>query len=324
MGTTADNPENIRYLNKYIKPYFGLEDARRMRLDFAPFSADQTITVHDYQINDGKIMIEVTNKDCLTPQLVPLSKINKYSSDEDRFSNKGIRFEEEVVQTLNQVGSMNGSGAGCRSPEPDGHLIKEDGSIGTLEIKREWQSAKVGQFVLRYEGDQWQVTERSVAKAPHFTELFLSATSNGKPLLQVVNESVRKPEKNEKLTGFTIRSDHFHDMEPVRTYISDKGIDVLYIGNRGLFGETDFIPELQMPKGVCEITVRGKDKNSLTVEGIIKKIEKSEHQYDLTNIEEAKRLKGDLLGKSQKIDSNFRQTSKECQTRSFERRTSDM
>lgn len=301
LVASIGNPESWRYFNKYVKPNIETKSEMRMLKDHFPFQQNEFIRVHDYNVVDDKICVVATSDKCYMPTFIPQSKLNKYKSDEDKKQNKGISYEKEIVEALNEVQLMIGTGGGSNRNKPDCVITHASGITFNMEVKKN-HKAIIGQGVLKYGEDGWGMG--FVARAPRFAETISEAKKDGVPVLQILRDTVRKPEKNEIMRGVSIKSDPM-DIEPIIAYLKDKKIDILHLGGRGIYSINPSLKDFPQLKGTCRAEIRAKDENSLTIMGRIVEIEPSPVTFDFFNKENLLKIKERYFGyeKSSHADS---------------------
>tara|TARA_R110000868_G_scaffold25423_11_gene99271 strand:- start:18323 stop:19255 length:933 start_codon:yes stop_codon:yes gene_type:complete len=289
---SIENPESLRLLKKYIEPIIGIEDGARIRTSTQMFSKDSYVTINAWTIVDNKYCA-VVSSDNIDKEIIPISKISKYKSIEQRHVNKGVSYEQKIALNLNNAGLMQGQGAGCLDGW-DCSVQCANGTILGMEIKYT-SHCILGQGVLHCKSDGWQISDKFKARSPIFASSVERATIDGEPLLEYVKANVSKPYKNEIKRGVSIWSDDM-DFSPILGYLKDKNVDLLHIGKKGTYRVQETLPELPLPSGTCRIRVRGKHKNSLTALCVISNIIPSHSDWNMLSLEELENIKQRYLG----------------------------
>lgn len=289
--STVHNPESERLNSKYIVPNIGVPSGMRLRLDASPFKKDELVTAVGWTIDHSKYCVDIFNQRIPEPIRVPTSKIAKYLEDKVEF-NKGITFETKCAQNLIAGGIMQNPSAGC-SAKPDCPIFHANGDLINLELKLSTKCVPA-QAVLHW-GTMWDVSERAQRNFPLFTTCIREATSQGIPLLQAVNEAVKKPGKNEIMRGTNVYSDSL-SLEPMIRFMNDKGVDAVHFGDKGTFRISEKLARLPLPQGSCRLRVRGKHENTLTVQLVLDHVFESSIKFDLLSREGVESLKQEHLG----------------------------
>lgn len=301
----GSGPDALRHAKNYIEPYVGQEGTHTLKRSHGDLEAGSKVTVHGFEQHEGKYHAIVSGEGSSKKHSVPFSKIAKPKSGKE---NKGLAFESNVVNRLNQHGLMKGSGAGTTAGN-DFHLINKKHSTihkGKMSENitpvhhgetKENLKAAFGQASLKYHPEKgWHFDEKTKQRFPKYTSEIEKATTtvNGKKksLLQHINDSYGAPNP-EKKSSLNVYSDHT-DLKPMHSYLHDHHVDVLHVGTHGTFraGRSEKkdstgvgLPEAE---GEGRFRVRQKHPNSLTVQFNVKKLNKSninlENDKDLAHI----------------------------------------
>ena len=302
LTSTINNPETFRLFEKYVKPKIGVENGLKLRIDFLDFQKNQFVTAKDWKIEEDKICLDIENK------TVPLSKISKYTTEEEKKVNKGISLETLIFNSLTECSLTFGSHAKSGNG-PDVILKHSNNELSYLEIKKN-KNCSSGQISMHWNEEQgWHIPIKAKEKQPNFSEECENATVNGKKIIEVINQQVRPPiNKYEIMRGLNIhiRSD-LMNFSPIKSYIKDSKCDIIHIEGQGTFkGGSDKFNYLPEVKGTSEIRVRAKDPGTICIHSRIITIEKSSEHWDFFTkngkLHIAERLG---YGKSSEIYSNI-------------------
>lgn len=281
--STVHNPDSTRQFFRDIEPKIGIENAFTVVSNYKTLNAGDAVTAQSWTVQNDKYCVVLDNGVPL-----PISKLEK-----PLHSNKGLKFETTIANKARAAGILSGEPAGC-SESVDCSLLTFNGEEVKMEIK---DSARVvgGQTVLHFDNGHWIIPEKTREKYPTFAACVESATCEGTPLLQVVNERVKPFPKGERPEGVSINSDDM-DLTPSVLFLQSKGVDLLHIQGRGTYRISDLFPSLPVPTGYCRIRVRRKHRGTITAQVDFKHIEPSPVHFDFFSEDGMKNIKESYLG----------------------------
>lgn len=290
MVATVNNPESLRYVEKYVMPIIGVPQGTVLVVPFRQLKSNTPITVTGITIADDKRCI--TTKIDGMKYTIPISKISKMHDG----SNRGLEYESKIGKALKKADLIDGEAAGCTSGY-DFQIKMASGTVCNLELKQSVHCVS-GQRVLHYSGHGWEPSP-SFESMPRFLFSFQNAmiTMDGMvtPLPKYINKVVPGGKKNSIAKGLGIYSNPL-PMTAVEAYLKDKRIDVVHFDDMGTFGVSRKIPGLPRLSGECHWRIRGKHTNSITAQLQIIGMKRSDVHWNMIDIKALREIKRKYLG----------------------------
>lgn len=294
LKSVVTNPDSLRHNQKYILPFLpGAElhsfDSHALGRPHGAFQIGTKVTLLDSLIIEGKYHVLVIPEGSQDKHEIPVNKIQKPG----KYKNAGFDFEDYVVAHLNRHGLMDGTGAGCSNGN-DFHIKHIDGRVFNGEAKQNLRAA-FGQITLHYDGSKgWWIGDKARAKFPRYAKCVERATSGGKDLITILNQTYGLLDKTSKRSSINVYSDDTN-LTPMSAYLEDHDVDLLHLGSHGTMS-TNTMPGndriglgLDSPTGVGYYRVRNKHPGTLTVQFKIRSINSS--SFDLMSEEGTKKIK---------------------------------
>lgn len=273
-----------RHAKNYIDPYVDGIDTHTVLSPYMDIPADSKVSVRGWRKAENGHYLATVIYEGKEYSDFPISRLIKPVKSK----NMGLEYEANVVKRLNDHGLMNGGGAGTGAGNDIHFINKVKEVVHQGEVKLD-HNAAFGQISLHYKDDTgWHIPTKAADKFPLYANAVVHATVtvNGEKikLTDQLNEFFAKPDIDTRLSG-CVYSDAL-PLQPANQYLYDHHVEVLHIGNKGTFRagraeeEDPLGVGLPAPNGHGQFRVRQKHPNSLTVQFLIRRIEKSDISID--------------------------------------------
>lgn len=222
----ASGAESERHVAKYIIPYIGqyTHTLGKSHDDLLPGSKLMLLSVYK---SDGKYVVTASAQNSNIEYTIPISKILKPYITE----NYGLTYEQQFFTKLKSFGLVNGTSAGCTGAND---FILQVGDISYIGEVKKNLTASFAQMALVWDNNEGWVIAGGLDNHESLANDISKIDHEGYGLFDYMNKH-RNPEKlicgGAKDVDIYIQS----NLEPVKSYLDDHGIDILHIGTHGSY-----------------------------------------------------------------------------------------
>lgn len=284
-----------RHAKNYIDPFVTEDNTHEINVSHEDLPAKTKVSVRGwYKDEAGKHFANCEFEGKRYD--IPFSRITKPTKK----NNKGLSYETKIVQYLNGHGLMDGSGAGCTDGN-DIHLInKSKQSVHQGEVKLNLK-ATFGQVSCNYaNGYGWHFSDKAEMRFPKYVqackEAVVTIEGSPRPLMEHIN-AVFDPPNRDVQDPTNVYSDPV-PLQPANRYLYDHHVEILHVGSHGTFRAGRAEEEdptgigLETPDGTGQFRARRKHPNSVTIQFIVRNMNKS--KINLEDENDILKIKGAL------------------------------